>query len=95
MGLFDTFIIEGNCWNCGAILNDWQTKAIGQNMDVFRKGDVMILFDLSISEGTVKVYTNCSEGNGKGKGDSFCGKWNDGEVYIVTGIVSKIKVLKP
>ncbi|MCE7734791.1 MAG: hypothetical protein GPJ54_07945, partial [Candidatus Heimdallarchaeota archaeon] len=79
MGLFDTFEIDGKCINCQSILSNWQTKSIGQNMEYFKKGEKMILFGLSISEGNVDVYAYC-------KNDG-CKQFTYAVVFIENGVV--------
>lgn len=51
-------------------------------MEYFKKDEKMILFGFSISEGSVDVYSYCSE----------CKVFNDAIVYIEKGIVSRIEL---
>ena len=79
MGIYDTFLMEAPCWNCGEILEDWQTKQLDPCMMVYREGDR--IHGINIIEGTVGVYGCCK-----------CNAWNSATVLIKNGVVDSIEV---
>ena len=82
MGLYDTFIIEANCKECGKILDNWQTKQPDCLLNCWHKGDQFFTSGLKVLDGTVAVYECCSE----------CRTWNNASIIIKDGIVSDIEV---
>jgi len=39
MGFFDTIAVKHSCPSCNGKLNDYQTKSLGQQMEVYKLGD--------------------------------------------------------
>lgn len=69
MGMFDTFIVKINCWNCGFENDDWQTKQLYNLMDVYKIGDYVPKHHI---DKYIVIYTNCER----------CICWNEVIVHL-------------
>lgn len=59
MGMFDSFIIEDKCPNCGEELNEIQSKTFKCELNVFKVGDNIVSKDIFIDNGYIIENLYC------------------------------------
>ncbi len=79
MGMFDTILIEHLC-HCGAKLQDYQTKALDNALNVYKLGDSVSTPNLHIEVGSFEIHDYCSA----------CNTSIRGRAYVKDGLLAKI-----
>lgn len=81
MGMYDTFSLKSpeRCMNCNAeSLNDFQTKDLGERMEIYHQGDKVPVVDNT----SVECYNICS----------VCRAWNCGIAVVLDDTFMGIKL---
>ncbi|MEK6846255.1 MAG: hypothetical protein AABY26_05825 [Nanoarchaeota archaeon] len=79
MGLFDTIEVEHTCI-CGKLHADYQTKALGNVLEVYRLGEKVEIPDLEIVIGSFEIHDYCSN----------CQRSIEGKAYIKDGLLWRV-----
>lgn len=79
MGLFDTIEVEHTC-TCGEKLPDYQTKALGNILSVYRLGMKVEIPDLEIIIGSFEIHDYCPQ----------CKKSVEGRAYVKDGLLWRV-----
>ncbi|MBI4979965.1 hypothetical protein HZC30_00235 [Candidatus Woesearchaeota archaeon] len=79
MGMFDTIEVAHTC-TCGEKLPDYQTKALGNVLVVYRLGEKVVVPDLEIVIGSFEIHGHCSN----------CHRSIEGKAYIKDGLLWRV-----
>jgi len=77
--MFDAVEVEHTCI-CGEKHPDYQTKALGNNLEVYRLGEKVIVPDLEIIIGSFEIHDYCSN----------CKRSIEGKAYIKDGLLWRV-----
>jgi hypothetical protein len=79
MGMFDTIEVAHTC-TCGEKQPDYQTKVLGNLLEIYRLGEKIEIPDLEIVIGSFEIHDYCSN----------CQKSIEGKAYIKDGLLWRV-----
>ncbi len=82
--MFDTIEIRHTC-SCGSVLEDYQTKVLGNILETYRLGQKVEIPELTIIVGSFEIHDYCSN----------CQKTIEGRAYIKDQLLARITEIEP
>ena len=80
MGLFDIINVKHDCYGCGSVMPNYQTKALDSCLVEYKLGDPIDLYDLEIIIGSFDIQDYCEN----------CSLQIDGKGYIKDNILWRV-----